>query len=186
MAEKIKRKRKYAMPAESYNDYHCITEGYLENWNSLVAAIDNMNVLLREKKEELAIAQEAAPPVSHIGQTSLFGGGSANKLTQPEAAYEKVQGLNREVKALQQEIKKLETLIGRLNRARMHLRPEMKRLVELRYVEDAFWEDIEAELHYTERWCRALLEQAIEEIAVALFGPKAIKKKAKEKFKFLG
>jgi hypothetical protein len=183
---KKKKSKKFVLPVERYNDYICVTEGYLENWNGLIAAIQNMNELLKDKQEELEIARDAAPPVAQIGQTSLFGGGGANKLTQPEAVYEKIQSLTREIEGMKKEIKSLQSLVNRLDRARMALKPELKRLVEMRYVDEAYWEDIQAELHYSERWCRELIDRAVEDMAIAIFGTKAIKTKSKEKYKFLG
>lgn len=189
MTERKNNKRKpgYMRAVDSYNDYICVTEGYLESWNGLLAAVDNLKDTLRDKRNELAAVEDAAPPIaSYSGQISLFTGGTAMKLTQPEAMCETKRLLCQDIKGIEREIKKLENLIRKINRAKMTLKPELKKLVELRYMEEESWEEIQDQLNYTERWCRALLDKAVEDIAVGIFGTRAKKKKSDERFNFIG
>jgi chromosome segregation ATPase len=182
-----KKKPGYMRAVDGYNDYICVTEGYLESWNGLLAAVDNLKDTLFDKKNELAAAEDAAPPISSYGgQISLFTGGPAAKLTQPEAMCEKKRLLNQEIKGIEREIRKLENLIRKINRAKMSLKPELKKLVELRYMNEESWEEIQTKLNYTERWCRSLLEKAVEDIAVGIFGTRAKKEKSDERFNFIG
>lgn len=175
-----------AQGIERYNDYCIVTEGYLEHFNGMKIAVGNMRDLLEDKKAELATVRDAAPPVAQVGQTSFTFGGSDVKLTQPEAACDRIQTLEEDIKAIEADKKKLERLIYRISRAKMELHPEFNRLLELRYMEEQSWDVIAGEVNYSERWCRELLDRAVEKIAVGLFGSRAIKSKGRERIKFIG
>ncbi|MDT8901849.1 hypothetical protein [Anaeroselena agilis] len=145
-----------------YNDYYRLTEGYLRNLVSFQTALENMSATREQKLAEL---ESSRMPIAKYGTEP--GGGS--ELTQPESYADRLMFLQREIRELDMEIMELQTLVNKIESALGTLNGTCRKLIELRYMGNRQWKEIEDVIGYSERHSRRQTGKAVWLICDALF-----------------
>lgn len=150
----------------SYNDYLKLTRAYLKNLPFYRRAADNLEMDIRDAREQLKEITVRA--VSYEGVS-----GGTGELTPTERAAEarlrsaeRISSQELEYRALRNQCKRLELAIETLP-------PEEREAIELIYFEHFSYAAMARRLFLSERTCKRRLNQGVRKIAVMLFGLKA-------------
>lgn len=142
-------------------DYFRAAEYYLYNFKALAA---NLEI----KKERLRKFQYSGLTIADLTRPGKPGGFKTS-ITEAEALNAvKVK------ERLQRELVQLELKISGIKKALCCLEPSERRVIELRYFNDLPWAQVAAKSGYSERSCFRIREKAVDRVAVALFGEKAL------------
>ena len=153
---------------KQYSDYYRAVDGYLKNFNKFKVAIENLE---SERQAKLFQLSGYSTPIARYGEGS-YGGGSDN-LTQPEAMTAKRLKLAEEAESIMKDIAEIQRIIDKVDKALEGLDHDHRQAVVLSYFERLDWWKIADEMHYSAKWCRNLRDQALQDMALMIFGIKA-------------
>lgn len=153
---------------KQYNDYISTIIRYLKTYNSLAVWLKNMRA---EKDGKEAMLRAIDAPIASYSLTAGCGGGGSSRV---EGDVEKRIGIEEKVKELGINIKEVETTISKVDRALEGLDDESKQIVTMRFMDKRKWQYISMTMHCSEKSCRDTSEQALEQMSVMVFGPRAL------------
>lgn len=151
-----------------YSDYYRAVDGYLKNYSKFKIAVEN---LATERQAKLFQLSGCSTPISKYG----YGvpGGSGDSLSQPESVVSKRIELADEAETINKDMQEVQRIIDKVDKALSGLEPDLRQVIELSYFEKLDWWKIADEMHYSAKWCRNLRDQAIQDMALMMFGMKA-------------
>ncbi|ABR48559.1 putative sigma factor [Alkaliphilus metalliredigens QYMF] len=141
-------------------NYYKSTEKFLYNYNALKACIENMQCELEEMGEGNHIGIRGLSVKEKTSTTFEF-----NSMTENEA----INSIERK-DLLISRIHSIKRKITRIDRAIESIDQNEREIIEKRYLMGKQWWEIAYEVKFSERHCKRIRNEAIEKIAVALFG----------------
>lgn len=150
----------------SCNDYLRLTRAYLKNLSVYKQAVENL-----QQEERDMRAQLKGVSIKTVRFDSV--GGGSGELTATEQAADLRLLLSKRVSDCRLEYLTLKNQCMRIELALKALPPEEKEAVELVYHQHFSYTAMADKLFLSERTCRRRLNQAVQKVAVMLFGIKA-------------
>jgi len=143
-------------------NYYKATEKFLYNYNSLKASIENMKQEIEEMdyREISAINYQKEP----VSETYAF-----HSATEESAIYAAERK-----NLLEKRIKITESKLERIDRAIEALNDTERQVIIERYINGKQWWQVAYAVKYNERWCREVRRNAVNKIAIGLFGEQAL------------
>lgn len=152
---------------KKYNDYTEAILRYLRRLNELRAYLQNL-------QEEITAKEEMLKTVSTpIAQYSLAPGGGNNG-SRVETDCERRAVMEEELISLRVDAAALTINLAKLDRAIGCLDDESRAIVKQRWIDGRKWEYIAITLHCSPRNCRDKSNNALDKMAVMMFGPGAL------------
>lgn len=133
------------------------TERLLENYSALKGYIE-----MRQK--ELEEIEYGGISAIELGEKTA----PTNKINDP--VFEEVVSIDRYRKEMKKEIEKKEKIIKKIDFALGKLDNLQRAVIKLRYLEGKQWWQVGTEVHYSERWCKHLRSEAINKMAIIIYG----------------
>lgn len=149
------------------NDYLSATRGYLKRYNLYAQYLNNVKDSVDEINSRLATESIRA---SRYGTDP--GGGSSDLSAVEMAASERIL-LEQEKENLTGNALEVERLMQRVSSTISTLPEDEQAILRGHYMDGRNCTQLALANNYSERWCRKLLRQAEDKMAVMLFGPKA-------------
>lgn len=140
------------------------TRDCLKQYNQFRVAIENLKDDIADLQEELEM--DTAAPIAKYD--SAGGGNSTN--TPVEAAAARRDKLMAMIRDNERQIKNLERIIRKIDRAINELKPDDQWLIRGHFIEHHRWAELSAEKFFTEKWARERSRKAIKQIAFMVFG----------------
>ena len=144
-----------------FNDCVNLTVKYLQSYNQLIVAKQNLEQIVKDMGQE-----QVAPPIARYGENP---GGGTPELNTVEAATSRIISNAKREDSIRQDISRIASLLGRLDRSISTLEPEERNLVEGAYILGKTWRAISTENYISEKWAREKTRGAVKKIA-RMFG----------------
>lgn len=141
------------------------TRDYLKKYGQIKATIENLKEDITMWQEELD-SDIAAP----ITKYDIQPGGGTSTMSPVEAAAARHDKLMAMIRHNERQIKNLERIIRKIDRAIDGLDPEEQDLIRGHFIEHRRWAELSAEKFFTENWARKRSRKAITWIAFMIFG----------------
>lgn len=151
-----------------YNDYIQTTKNYLKRYSQFKATVSNKREQIELLKLELTNEEaDINAPIAQYGEKVGHGTPELNGVESAAARYE---GIEKKIKRLQVEIKRLEHICNMIANSLQMLPVKDRKLIECYYFQHMSWREI-ADIDYiTEKWAAEKGARAVREIAGMLFG----------------
>ena len=146
-------------------DYVKEARNYLKKYGQIKVTIENLKDDITMWQEELEL-DIAAPITKYDSQP----GGSMSPMTPVEAAAARHDKLIAMIRDNERQIKDLERIIRKIDRAIGGLEPDDQFLIRGHFIDRKKWGALSAEKFFTEKWARERSRKAIKEIAFMIFG----------------
>lgn len=160
-----------ARGCRSYNDYVATVKRWLKAYNMFTITIENLQENIADKERELDYDVNA--PVSRYDVVA----GGKSELTTVERAADRHMHIRQEIEDMKQSILDIQSSMRKVDRALEGLGETDRHLVEGHFLQGISWEQLGDEMHYSEKWARERAGKAVKEMAIMIFGPKAIGRK---------
>ena len=141
------------------------TRDYLKKYGQIKVTIENLKDDIEMWQEEMD-SDIAAP----ITKYDIQPGGGASTMTTVEAAVARHDKLMAMIQHNERQIKNLERIIRKIDRAIDGLDTEDQNLIRGHFIEHRRWRELSAEKFFTEKWARERSRKALKVIAFMLFG----------------
>ncbi|WP_196595300.1 hypothetical protein [Pectinatus frisingensis] len=155
---------------KKYNDYIQTVIRYLSRNDELRTYLKNIEADKSAKEEMLKTIMH---PIT--AQYSFTAGcqqsGNSSKVEQETERREKLQ---HEIVELNLNITEIRTNLDRVDRAMQQLDTESQIILKGRWIERDSWEFIASQIHSGIKRCRIKHDEALQSMATAVFGPKAV------------
>lgn len=142
-------------------NYFRAAEYYFYNFKALAANLE----IRRERLKKFEYRGLTLVDLTKLGKP----GGFKTSITEAEALH-----ATETKERLRQEIAQLKLKLNSIEKALNCLDPSERRVIELRYFNGLSWPQVAAKSGYSERSCFRIREKAVDRVAVALFGEKAL------------
>lgn len=87
-----------------------------------------------------------------------------------DPVFQEAVAMEKEKEKIKKQIKKKEKIIGGIDFALEKLDYREREIIKLRYIEGKQWWQVGAEVHYSPRWCKEIRTEAINKMAVIIYG----------------
>lgn len=155
---------------KKYNDYIQTIIRYLSR-------NDELHTYLKNLEADKAAKEEMIRTIMHpiTAQYSLTAGCSKSSDTSKvEQEFERRDKIQHDIIELNLNITEIKTNIARVERAMDQLDYESQVILKGRWIERNSWEFISCQVHSNIKTCRRKHDEALESMATAVFGPKAV------------
>lgn len=154
---------------KKYNDYIQAVIRDLSQNNELRIYLENLEADRAAKEEMLKTIMH---PIT--AQYSLTAGCSGNNnASKVEQETERRDRLQHDIVELNLKITESKTKLDKIDRALHQLDSEAQLILKHRWIERNSWEYIASQIHAGIKYCRAKNDEALESMAISLFGPQA-------------
>lgn len=154
-----------------YNEYISMTRSRLRNYNNFLVSIQNKTEDIAYEERMLDECADMAAPVSKYGGGI---GGGAPELTPVERAADKRIKRTARLSELRRDKDEMMRIVSKIDYSVGNLKDEEAEIIREYYFNGKSWETIGYEHSMSERWAREKGNRAIKELALMMFGLKAV------------
>ena len=148
-----------------------MTRSRLRNYKNFQVSIQNKEKDIAHEERMLDECTDMAAPISKYGGTP---GGGTSELTPVGRAADKRMQRSARLIELRRDREELVRIVGKIDYSVENLKKEEAEIIRAYYFEGKSWVQIGYEHNMSERWAREKGNRAVKELALMMFGLKAV------------